>query len=166
MKILFMGTPDFAVPVLEALIAADKTIAELAAPLTILPQVLKNVRVADKAASLADAEVQAAIAAADDELGEDGRIEEAAYQGHGCAISQASADMMSDLMIDKTPEEALELCDLFERMVRGEVEDEAELERLEDAALLCDIAHMPARVKCAELAWRTLSEMLTKEDEA
>ena len=99
-------------------------------------------------------------------LGEDGRIEEAAYQGHGCAISQASADMMSDLMIDKTPEEALELCGLFERMVRGEVEDEAELERLEDAALLCDIAHMPARVKCAELAWRTLSEMLTKEDEA
>ena len=99
-------------------------------------------------------------------LGEDGRIEEAAYQGHGCAISQASADMMSDLMIDKTPEEALELCDLFERMVRGEVEDEAELERLEDAALLCDLAHMPARVKCAELAWRTLSEMLTKEDEA
>ena len=69
-------------------------------------------------------------------------------------------------MIDKTPEEALELCGLFERMVRGEVEDEAELERLEDAALLCDIAHMPARVKCAELAWRTLSEMLTKEDEA
>lgn len=60
--------------VMEALIAADKTIAELAAPLTILPQVLKNVRVADKAASLADAEVQAAIAAADDELGEDGRI--------------------------------------------------------------------------------------------
>ena len=99
-------------------------------------------------------------------LGEDGRIEEAAYQGHGCAISQASADMMSDLMIDKTPEEALELCGLFERMVRGEVEDEAELERLEDAALLFDIAHMPARVKCAELAWRTLSEMLTKEDEA
>lgn len=93
-------------------------------------------------------------------LGEDGRIEEAAYQGHGCAISQASADMMSDLMIDKTPEEALELCGLFERMVRGEVEDEAELERLEDAALLCDIAHMPARVKCAELAWRTLQEML------
>ncbi|MDO5116904.1 MAG: phosphoglucosamine mutase [Eggerthellaceae bacterium] len=60
--------------VMEALIAADRTIAELAEPLTILPQVLKNVRVADKAASLADEAVQAAIATADDELGDDGRI--------------------------------------------------------------------------------------------
>lgn len=93
-------------------------------------------------------------------IGSGGTIEEAAYQGHGCAISQASADMMSDLMIDKTPEEALELCGLFERMVRGEVTDDGELRRLEDAALLKDIAHMPARVKCAELAWRTLYEML------
>ncbi|MBQ6454906.1 MAG: phosphoglucosamine mutase [Eggerthellaceae bacterium] len=60
--------------VMEALIAAGKTIAELAESLTILPQVLKNVRVADKAASLADEAVQAAIATADDELGDDGRI--------------------------------------------------------------------------------------------
>ncbi len=91
---------------------------------------------------------------------EDGHIAEAAYQGHGCAISQASADMMSDLITDKTPEEALALADLFMRMVKGEVTDEAELATLEDAALLKDISHMPARVKCAELAWRTLSEML------
>ncbi len=53
-------------------------------------------------------------------IGDDGRIEEAAYQGHGCAVSQASADMMSDLMVDKTPQEAIELCKLFGRMVRGE----------------------------------------------
>ena len=45
-------------------------------------------------------------------------------------------------------------------MVRGEVTDEAELEPLEDAEMLKDISHMPARVKCAELAWRTLKEML------
>lgn len=99
-------------------------------------------------------------------IGDDGTIEEAAYQGHGCAISQASADMMSDLVTDRTPEEALALCDLFMRMVKGEVTDEAELDQLEDAALLKDIAHMPARVKCAELAWRTLSEMLTSDGEA
>ena len=91
---------------------------------------------------------------------EDGTIEEAAFTGHGCAISQASADIMSDLMIDKTPEEARELCALFMRMVRGEETDEAALEALEDGVLLRDIAHMPARVKCAELAWRTLDEML------
>lgn len=99
-------------------------------------------------------------------IGDDGRIAEAAYQGHGCAISQASADMMSDVVIDKTPAEALALCDLFMRMVKGEVTDDAELAELEDAALLKDIAHMPARVKCAELAWRTLSEMLDNQTEA
>ena len=93
-------------------------------------------------------------------LADDGTIEEAAFTGHGCAISQASADIMSDLMIDKTPEEAIELCKLFMGMVRGEVTDEAELAKLDEAQLLRDISHMPARVKCAELAWRTLEEML------
>ncbi|WP_077597683.1 Fe-S cluster assembly sulfur transfer protein SufU [Olsenella urininfantis] len=93
-------------------------------------------------------------------LDSEGRIEEASYQGQGCAISQASADMMSDLMVEKTPEEALELCRLFGRMVRGEETDEEVLGQLGDAAMLKDISHMPARVKCAELAWRTLSEML------
>lgn len=93
-------------------------------------------------------------------LAADGTIEEAAFTGHGCAISQASADIMSDLIIDKTPEEALKLCKLFNEMILGEKNTDAELAPLEDAALLKDIAHMPARVKCAELAWRTLQEML------
>lgn len=91
---------------------------------------------------------------------DDGTIDEAAFTGHGCAISQASADIMSDLMIGKTPVEARELCALFGRMLRGEETDEAVLDQLEDGTLLRDIAHMPARVKCAELAWRTLDEML------
>ena len=43
-------------------------------------------------------------------LADDGTIEEAAFVGSGCAISQASADMMSDLMVDKTPAQAIELC--------------------------------------------------------
>ena len=93
-------------------------------------------------------------------LADDGTIEEAAFVGSGCAISQASADMMSDLMVDKTPAEAIELCELFKRMIRGEETDDAVLEQLDEAAMLRDIAHMPARVKCAELAWRTLQEML------
>jgi nitrogen fixation NifU-like protein len=93
-------------------------------------------------------------------IGDDGRIEEAAYQGHGCAVSQASADMMSDLMVDKTPQEAIELCKLFGRMVRGEETDDSKLAALDEAASLKDVSHMPARVKCAELAWRTLEEML------
>ena len=94
-------------------------------------------------------------------LADDGTIDEAAFTGHGCAISQASADIMSDLMVGKTPEQAIGLCKLFMQMVRGEVsEDDPRIDELEDAAILKDIAHMPARVKCAELAWRTLEEML------
>lgn len=93
-------------------------------------------------------------------LADDGTIAEAAFTGHGCAISQASADIMSDLMVGRTPAEAIDLCQLFGRMIRGEETDDTVLEKLEDANLLHDIAHMPARVKCAELAWRTLEEML------
>ena len=91
-------------------------------------------------------------------------IEEAAFTGHGCAISQASADIMSDLMVGRTPQQARELCALFMAMVRGEKDDDATMDALEDAALLRDIAHMPARVKCAELAWRTLDEMLADRE--
>ena len=94
-------------------------------------------------------------------LGDDGRIEECSYTGHGCAVSMASADMMSDLMEGKTPEEARDLCALFNGMVTGTEKDMGKLEEeLDEAALLKDVSHMPARVKCAELAWRTLSEML------
>ena len=50
-------------------------------------------------------------------------------------------------------------------MIRGEETDDTVLEKLEDANLLHDIAHMPARVKCAELAWRTLEEMLEAQQQ-
>ena len=78
----------------------------------------------------------------------------------GCAVSQGSADMMSDLMVGETPEHARELCHLFGRMIRGEETDASVLEELDEAAELESISHMPARVKCAELAWHTLDEML------
>ena len=98
-------------------------------------------------------------------LADDDTIAEAAFTGHGCAISQASADIMSDLMVGRTPAEAIDLCQLFGRMIRGEETDDTVLEKLEDANLLHDIAHMPARVKCAELAWRTLEEMLEAQQQ-
>ena len=93
----------------------------------------------------------------------DGVIAEGAYVGDGCAISQASADMMLDLIIGRTPEEALHLADIFLRMIKGKVTDE-ELEELEEAGSLQDISHMPARVKCAVLAWHTLEKILEAED--
>lgn len=91
---------------------------------------------------------------------EDGLIEEAAFTGHGCAVSQASADMMADLVTGETVEEARRLISLFLAMVKGEELSSAEREDLDEAAELESISRMPARVKCAELAWRTLDEML------
>ena len=87
-------------------------------------------------------------------------IEEASFTGHGCAISQASADIMADLITGETVEEARRLAGLFLAMIRGEELSEEDLEDLDEAAQLQDISHMPARVKCAELAWRTLDGML------
>lgn len=92
----------------------------------------------------------------------DGIIKDAAYTGSGCAISQASASMMIDLIKGKTVEEALHYVDLFLGMIKKEVTDEAELEELEDAMALKNISNMPARVKCAVLAWHTLKEALNK----
>ncbi len=92
----------------------------------------------------------------------DGIIKDAAYTGSGCAISQASASMMIDLIKGKTVEEALHYVDLFLGMIKKEVTDEAELEELEDAMALKNISNMPARVKCAVLAWHTLKEALKK----
>ena len=91
----------------------------------------------------------------------DGVIEEAAFTGHGCAISQASADIMTDLITGETVEEAKRLAALFLGMIRGEELSEEDFEDLDEAAQLKDISHMPARVKCAELAWRTLDGILS-----
>ena len=108
---------------------------------------------------------------------ENGVIEDGAFVGDGCAISQASAvvlghtdesviqeyvaDIMLGMIIGKSEEEALKLGKLFLRMIQGEADDE-EIEQLEEASALKDIAHMPARVKCAVLGWHTLEEALKK----
>ena len=81
-------------------------------------------------------------------------IEEAAFTGQGCAVSQASADIMAELITGETVEEAKRLAELFLKMIRGEASDD-ELEDLGEAAQLKSISLMPARVKCAELGWRT-----------
>ena len=94
-------------------------------------------------------------------LSPDGRtIEEAAFTGHGCAVSQASADIMADLITGESVEEAKRLSGLFIRMIQGGELTAAEQEDLDEAYELEGISRMPARVKCAELAWRTLDGMI------
>lgn len=92
-------------------------------------------------------------------VNDDGKISDASFIGSGCAISQASTDMMADLIIGKTKEEALKLAEFFDKMIKGTVSEE-ELEQLDEASALQDISHMPARVKCAMLSWRTMKQML------
>ena len=86
-------------------------------------------------------------------------ITDGAFVDDGCAISQASTDIMLGMIIGQSKEKALEYADIFMRMIRGEASDE-EIDSLEEASALRDISHMPARVKCAMLGWRTLSEAL------
>ena len=86
-------------------------------------------------------------------------IVDGAFEGSGCAISQASADMI----IGQGKEEALHLAKLFLKMIQGKTTAD-ELDELEEAGVLADIAHMPARVKCAVLGWHTMEEMLGKKE--
>ena len=94
---------------------------------------------------------------------EGGIIKDAAFTGVGCAISQASTDIMIDLMRGKTVEEAKRLAELFTSMIKREVTNDAALEELDEAIALKNISNMPARVKCAVLAWHTLEDVLEKD---
>lgn len=92
----------------------------------------------------------------------DGVITDGSFVGDGCAISQASADIMLDMIIGKPVEEAKRLAELFFKMIKGEATEE-EIDILEEAGALQDIAHMPARVKCAVLGWHTMEEILKQK---
>lgn len=93
---------------------------------------------------------------------DDGIIKEAAYTGHGCAVSQASADIMAQLIEGKSVAQAQHALNLFVRMIQGEELSSEEQELLDEAFELQGISKMPARVKCAELAWRTLEHILNE----
>ena len=88
-------------------------------------------------------------------------IEDMAFSGHGCAISQASTSIMIDTLKGKTIEEAKEIIKTFISMIKREETDEKNLEKLEDAIAFKNVSNMPARVKCALLAWHTLDDMIS-----
>lgn len=92
----------------------------------------------------------------------DGVIKDAAFSGTGCAISQASTDMMIELMRGKKVDEAKRLAELFIDMIHGDITDDDELAELDEAAALKNISTMPARVKCATLAWHTLRQCVMR----
>ena len=91
-------------------------------------------------------------------------IEDMAFSGHGCAISLSSTSIMIDTLKGKSIEEAKEIIKTFIEMIKREEKDEKKLEILEDAIAFKNVSNMPARVKCALLAWHTIEEMLNKNN--
>lgn len=89
-------------------------------------------------------------------------IKHVALSGEGCAISQASASIMAELVEGKSIDESKKLIKKFTGMIKKDITDEKELEELGDAVAFENISNMPARVKCAVLAWHTLEEALNK----
>ena len=91
-------------------------------------------------------------------------IKDMAFTGHGCAISTSSASIMIDTLKGKTIKEAKNIIETFIKMIKREETDDEKLKILEDALAFKNVANMPARVKCALLAWHTLEDMLNKNE--
>ena len=90
-----------------------------------------------------------------------GILDDIAYQGQGCALSQASVSILSDVVRGKSLEEVHQLIAQFFTMIReGKVSPQG-LETLQEATIFSTIATMPARVKCVVLGWRTLEQALS-----
>ena len=88
-------------------------------------------------------------------------IEEISFTGRGCAISEASANIMAEILKGKTKEDAKKIITTFFDMIKlNETDDEKLMEILGDAYAFKNIAYMPSRVKCAFLSWKTLEKIL------
>ena len=95
---------------------------------------------------------------------QDGKVEKAAFDGRGCAISMASASLMSEMMTGMAVDEARSLFARFHELVTGEDSAEADWEELDKLAALSGVREFPIRVKCAMLAWHTLKAALDQRD--
>jgi nitrogen fixation NifU-like protein len=93
-------------------------------------------------------------------FGADGKLEEIKFSGQGCAISQASASMMTLKLKGKSRAEAAEIGRAFHDLVTGEASEQAK--NLGDLKLLEGVRKFPQRVKCAMLAWRAVEQALAQ----
>jgi nitrogen fixation NifU-like protein len=95
-----------------------------------------------------------------------GVIEDLSFQGSGCAISTASASLMTEIVRGQTEQEAEHLFDVFHRITTGKNDEAINLEEIGKLAVLAGVRAYPARVKCATLAWHSLQAALKNEGEA
>jgi nitrogen fixation NifU-like protein len=96
----------------------------------------------------------------------DGVIEDVSFQGSGCAISTASASLMTEIVRGQTEQEAEQLFELFHRITTGKNDEAVDLEEIGKLAVLAGVRAYPARVKCATLAWHSLQAALRNEAES
>lgn len=93
------------------------------------------------------------------------KVKDVAFKGSGCAISKASASMMTQAVKGKTKEEADVLFSEFQKMVTGELDAENQENNLGKLKIFAGVLEFPARVKCASLSWHTLHAALNNEEE-
>jgi nitrogen fixation NifU-like protein len=101
----------------------------------------------------------------EDGAGEGGRIRDIAFQGSGCAISKASASMMTQSLKGKTRAEAEKLFERFHKLVTGQLPPNGDPAELGKLGVFSGVSEFPVRVKCATLAWHTLRAALEGEKE-
>ena len=94
---------------------------------------------------------------------ENDTVKDVAFKGSGCAISKASASMMTQVVKGKTREEAELLFDEFHKMVTGALDIEADENHLGKLKIFAGVLEFPARVKCATLSWHTMHAALNKQ---
>ena len=94
---------------------------------------------------------------------ENGIVKDISFQGRGCAISKASASLMSSMVKGKTVEEAEKLFEKFHDLITGKLDDDPDIEELGKLAVFAGVRDFPARVKCASLAWHTMINALKEE---
>jgi nitrogen fixation NifU-like protein len=100
-------------------------------------------------------------------IGPSGLVEDIAFEGKGCAISIASASMMTDLVIGKEVTEAKILAEAFYQLAKGEaVEAPVQTEDRERLEVMSGVSQFPMRVKCATLAWHTFEAALERKSDA
>ncbi|KGR82622.1 Fe-S cluster assembly sulfur transfer protein SufU [Lysinibacillus odysseyi] len=95
---------------------------------------------------------------------EDGIVQDAKFDGEGCSISMSSASMMTQIVKGRKKEEALELAEIFSKMMLGE-EFDVDKYDLGDVEALQGVAKFPARIKCATLAWKAMEKGVKSDNE-
>ncbi len=98
------------------------------------------------------------------DLEDDGRIRDIGFQGSGCAISKASASMMTQSVKGKSREEAEKLFDHFHKLVTGQLANGSQPD-LGKLSVFAGVSEFPMRVKCATLAWHTLKAAIEGKQE-